>query len=190
MALSTRERTVTLVVLFACAAFVVDSVVIAPYLTARHTLADRKQKQQLELDKAHRILDAEKRLRRKLALLSGRIKPDPAAAEAQLLHLLSDFQQQAGVANASFQRVRTAEDHGYTHLTYHVSATGSMASLAMLLYRIETSAIPLRVDDVQVAPRHDPGDELIVQLNLSTLSKPEKSETGPDAAIAAAEGPR
>ena len=193
MAFSTRERNITLVVLLACAALILDRLAIEPYIDTRHELVIQHQKRRHELDEANLILKREAHLRRTMAQLSKTIQPDPASAEAQLLHLLNDLEQQTGVGSASFQRVRTLDNHGYTSLTYHVSAAGPMPALAMLLWRIETAGIPLRVDDVQVIPRHEDGNELIVQINLSTLSGSDKSHPAPSpegSTLAAAGGGR
>lgn len=176
MALSTRERSITLIVLAACALFVLDRLAIEPYLDFRKSLVQERQRARLTLERDQKLLDMEQRLRRRLAMLTGKIKGDPAAAEDQLFRLVNDFEQQAGVGGTSFQRIRTADEHGYTTLAYHVSASGNMPAIAMLMYRIETAGIPLRVDDVQVAPRRDAGDELVVQMNVSTLARPDTGE--------------
>ena len=192
MALSTRERNITLAVLIACVALILDRVAIEPYVQMRHDLVALHQKRRHELDDANLILKREAHLRRTMAQLSKTIQPDPASAEAQLLRMLNNLEQQTGVGSASFQRVRTLDDHGYTSLTYHMSAAGPMPALATLLWRIETAGIPLRVDDVQIIPKHEDGNELIVQINLSTLSGIDKSHPAPSegATLAAAGGGR
>jgi hypothetical protein len=67
--------------------------------------------------------------------------------------------------------LRTIEEHGLIHLTYHVAAEGNTAAVAMLLYRIETAAIPIRIDDLQVTVKGEGGDNLQVHLNISSLCK-------------------
>jgi hypothetical protein len=179
MALSTRERNITLIVLIACAALILDRLAVEPYLATRRDLVEQRQKRRHDLDQANLTLRREAQYRRTIAQWSKSIQSDPASAEAQLLHLVHDLEQQSGAGNASFQRVRSLDDHGYTSLTYHVSAAGNMASLATLLWRIETAGIPLRVEDVQITPRHEDGNELIVQFNLSTLAQSDKSHPAP-----------
>ncbi|HEX4795117.1 MAG TPA: GspMb/PilO family protein [Humisphaera sp.] len=185
MALSTRERTITIVVLGACALYVLDQMVAEPYFDKRAAMILARDKRRMKLDADKQILAREANLRRTLAELSAQIKPDAEAAESQLLARLSEFEQEAGLVDPSFQRTRTTDEHGYTNLAYHLSASGGMASLAMFLYRIETAKIPLRVDDIQISPRRDAGDELIVQMNISTLARPENPT---DAAVAATGG--
>ena len=192
MALSTRERNITLIVLIACAALIIDRLAVEPYLANRRDLVEQRRQRRHDLDQANLTLRREAQYRRTMAQFSKTIQPDPAAAEAQLLHLLNDLEQQSAVGSPSFQRVRTFDNHGYTSLTYHVSAAGNMPALATLLWRIETAGIPLRVDDVQITPRHEDGNELIVQLNVSTLSGIDKSHPAPTegATLAAAGGAR
>jgi hypothetical protein len=52
-----------------------------------------------------------------------------------------------------------------------------MPAIAMLVYRVETAPIPLRVDDLHVTPKREGGDELQVQLTVSTLGR--KPNAGP-----------
>jgi len=187
MALSSRERMITIIVLAACAVFVIDRVAIEPYFDQRQSLKMQLKASQQKLDQADNIFNREKHLRQTLVELSGSIKSDPSSAEAQLLQVLHDWEQQSAVTNPSFQRIHAGEEHGYTNLTYHISASGNMAAVALLLYQIESAKIPLKVDDVQVSPRHDNGEELTIQVNVSTLSRPEKESPS---SVAAAGGTR
>jgi hypothetical protein len=181
MALSKREKSISVVVLVAAGIFTIDRLALEPYLERRTALMDQAQAKALTLTEAQTVLKRETQLRRLLAGMGASVESDPSAAEDQFLHLLHEWEQQAGVGKASFHRVHMIELQGFTHLRYHVSAVGPMGAVASLLYRMETSPIPLRVDDLQMTPKREGGEELQMQMVVSTLcrkvtpAKPERA---------------
>ena len=171
MAMSSRERYISLALLVAAGLFAVDRLVLSPYLERRNALADEMTQRNQSLDDAHQVLGRERQLRQIIKGMGASLRSDSSTVEGQLLHLLYEWQQQAGVSGASFQRVLSIEAHGFTHLKFQISAGGSMPAIAMLVYRVETAPIPLRVDDLHVTPKKEGGDDLQVQLVISTLGR-------------------
>jgi hypothetical protein len=108
---------------------------------------------------------------------------DSAAVEGQLLHLVHDWEQQTGVSNLSFQRTTAVAEHGFTRLTFAVTANGALAPIAGLIYRVETSPVPLRIENTSIHTRPGGGDELQVNLSVSALCHG-KTEAPPAAAPA------
>jgi len=74
MALSSRERIITIIVLAACAVFVIDRVAIEPYFDQRQSLKMQLKASDQKLEQAETIFKREKHLRQTLAELSGSIK--------------------------------------------------------------------------------------------------------------------
>jgi hypothetical protein len=175
MTISKREGYFTLVLLLACAAFVLDRLAIGPYLDRRDELVLERQSMQTNLDDAHKVLRDQRRLKKELAGMEGFFKLDPSDAEGRLLAMLQESEQASGVNGASFQRVGIVEEHGFTRLTFQATALGKMSSIAMFLYRIETAAMPARVDDVQISPKDDKGDDRQVHFSVSTLCRGKES---------------
>jgi hypothetical protein len=171
MAMSSRERYISFAVLVAAGLFAVDRLMLSPYLERRRTLADEMTQRDQSLNEAQQVLGRERQLRQIIKGMGASLRSDSSTVEGQLLHLLYEWQQQAGVGGASFQRIHAIEAHGFTHLKFQISAGGSMPAIAMLVYRVETAPIPLRVDDLHVTPRKEGGDDLQVQLTLSTLGR-------------------
>ena len=148
-----------------------DRLVIGPYLDYRMELVTRRQDAKKELAKAEGVLRQEKEFRRTLVEMGDSLKADPSDVEGRVLHKLQGWKQQAGLSNASFQRIRSVEEKGFTRMSFSVSAAGNMGSLATLLYRVETAPMPLRVDDMEVTPRGKDGEELQLRLTVSTLCR-------------------
>ncbi len=171
MVLSKRERYISITVIAAMAALLLNALLLDPYLDWRSSLVAQCKSQAKALDDAKHDLQKEQQLRRTLAGMDESMTSDSSAAEGQLHHLVHDWEQQAAVTNGSFERVRTADEHGFIRLTYHVSAEGNTGALAMLLYRIETAAIPIRIDDIVVSTKADNNDDLKMNLSISSLCR-------------------
>ena len=170
MVLSKRERYITIAVLAAAGLLLLDTLLLGPYLDWRSSLVAQCKSQAIALTEAQNALQREKQLRQTLAGMDASMTSDSSSAEAQLHHVVHDWEQQATVTNASFERVRTIEEHGLIHLTYRVAAEGDTGALATLLYRIETAAIPIRIDDLHVTVKGD-GDNLQIVFNISSLCR-------------------
>ena len=174
MALSKRERQISVVVLVAAGLFVADRVALTPYLERRRALTEEAAAKADELAGMARTIKEEGKIRRSLIAMAGAdgARPgDASEAEGRFLTLLHDWERQAGVAKASFQRLQSAEAYGFTRLTFQVSAAGRMPAIAGLMYRIETAAIPLRIDQMQIMLSGESGEELQVQFKVSTLCR-------------------
>jgi hypothetical protein len=191
MTLTKRERQLAIAFLVAGSVFALDAVALKPYIAHRTALLDQHSAKSKDLADARETIVKERRLRKVLAGLGQFVASDTSGAEGQFLHLLHGWEKEAGVGKASFQRLRATELDGFTHLTFHVTATGRMPAIAMLLYRVEAAPIPLRVDDVQITPKKETGDELQVQMIVSTLCRkgePAKRATQEQVALDSATG--
>jgi hypothetical protein len=170
MAMTKRERLFTFGCLLTCGVLAADRLAVTPYMDARAALIRKADARAQALNDAQDLLAHERRLRRLLTAMGPTIELDASAAEVRLVRLLNEWEQQSGLTNATFHRVRAADDAQFTLLTFHASAGGDMAAAARLLYAIETAPIPLRVEGLTLTPRKD-GAELQIQLNVSTLCR-------------------
>lgn len=171
MTISHREKYFTIALLIACSIFALDRLAIEPYLDRRAALLQQRQDTSDRLVEARQVLRDQRRLAKEMAGMQPFFRLDPSTAEGQLLRLLQESEQASGVSGASFQRVGIVDEHGFTRLSYHATVLGKMTAVAGFLYKVETSSLPLRMDEVQVGPKQDNGDELQVHLTVSTLCR-------------------
>jgi hypothetical protein len=164
--------------------FVGDQLVFSPFTDWREQLLVRRDAADNALADAHRILQLQEELRPLSRSMATSLNADASTVESQLLHLLHEWQQHAGVTDASFQRLRSVQAHGYTCLTFNVSASGGMGPIATLLYNIETASIPLRIDNIRLTPKRDGKDDLQVRLNISTLCRAAALQTSAGTTVA------
>jgi len=134
-----------------------------------------KRSQQLETDQAkyQKLIDHRNALAKVYALMQkGGLKTDVSEAQNQMDRAVYDWAAQSGIiiATASNQGNNTYEAKtGFTEVGYSVTCTGTTVGVAKLLYQIETANIPIRVKLVHITSRKDGTDDLLVELNLSTL---------------------
>jgi hypothetical protein len=180
MTLSKRERRISMVVAAAAVLLFFDQVALQPYIERRRGLVDEAAAKADELLEVRRVMKDEGRLRGMLVRMGkalGRAGGDDGArmdaswAVGRILAALLEGERQAGVGKASFNRLRSTEQYGFTRLTFQVSATGKMPAIAALIYRAETAEMPIRIDQMQVMLSGDSGEELQLQLTLSTMCR-------------------
>jgi hypothetical protein len=111
----------------------------------------------------------------------GVLKTDVSEAQSQVDRAVYDWAAQSGViiATAGNQGQTTYDAKtGFTEVGYTVTCTGTTVGVAKLLYQIETASIPLRIKLVHINSRKDGADDLLIELNLSTLCVAPKPVTG------------
>jgi len=170
MAMSSRERFISFACVVCGALLAADRLAWTPYIERRAVLLEQKENKTKAVNEAQQLLNKEKRLRAILAKMGPSVESDASTAEVQILHHIHDWELAAGLTNASFHRVRAVEESGFTHLSFHISAGGGIASVASLIYAMESADIPLRIDELHVLPKKE-GEELMVQINVSTLCR-------------------
>src|SRR4051794_10214447 len=107
---TSRQNLVWTLVALAAAAFILDRLIVGPYIEHRASLVTRRDEAAHDLAEGRRVLDQEKRLLRALQQMGDVIQSNPSEVEGQLLHRVQEWKQQAGVASASFQRVRSIDE--------------------------------------------------------------------------------
>ncbi|MGA2230724.1 MAG: GspMb/PilO family protein [Tepidisphaeraceae bacterium] len=166
----------TTIILIAGLAMTAVAVAADSYIEQRNDLISQANQKIRAVADARITLRREIELRRYLAGPGSSMTFDAATIEAQLLHLMRDWQEQTGVSSPSFQRISLTRDHGFTRLTFQLGASGGIGPVAGLLYRVETSPIVLRVDSIQLRPAGENASDVAMQLTLSALCRPGASK--------------
>jgi hypothetical protein len=134
----------------------------------RDNLINQRKTEENNLADAKATLVKQKQLRDLIQRMGPSLSADATAVEGQMLHLVNDWESKAGATDVSCQRIRTDSQHGFTRLTFQLSATGGMPAVAGLLYEVESAPIPLRIESLQLRPRTDKSEDLSIDLTVST----------------------
>lgn len=193
MILSKRERYMATFVLVAVAVLVLDRYALTPYLARRAQLTAAKLSILGELDGAQILFARKTQLSPKWEeMLNSGLKTDAAAAESAVLNALRDWSQESGLAlstlkpERSIQIVIDAEGRQVgalatlkpersiqraelSELTFQAAGVGTMSAVSRFLWRVESSPLPVRVNDLQLGARREGTDDLTLQVRVSAL---------------------
>ncbi len=179
MVLSRRERYVVVVTLAALAVLALDRLAISPLWDRREELKARRDNLAAELTQARELLTQHRKLApRWREMVGAGMKSDPAEAESQVWHALRDWADRSGVDISLMKPEALTAKGPLPEVAFQASGTGRMASVAQLLWRMQTASIPTKVSEVQINSRKPGTDDLSFQLRVSTLYSPSLSSAG------------
>jgi hypothetical protein len=166
-----REQLLIIGVASAAGLFVLNRYAYEPYIAARDAVDGDRLVAAERLADNSRLFQKERTLRKSWSQMqAGGINSAPSEAEGKMLHVLRQWATDAGLRNLSLRPERTNKDFGFVKVTVHATGAGSTATLAKLLWSVESAETPVRVDDVQLSPVKGEGvDDVQVTLTVSTL---------------------
>ena len=183
MKLSGRERNIVIVVGAVIGLFLVDRYAWTPYTESRERLqADLVAAREKHTKVVHLIRDDRVNKQTFDRMIAEGLKSDASAAESQIQHAVDDWARDARLNLSTVKRERMEQDKQFGRIVYRASGAGTMQSIARFLYNVQTSKIPSRVVDLQIAGRQgakEGTDDLTVTVAISTLVRGQVPATGP-----------
>lgn len=173
MTLTKREKMIALGVGIAVGLWLLDTVLLSPYLSGREALATQINAANQKISDTDVLFARRRRLQSIWEdLQKGGLKSDVAAADTQAQHAVLDWFARSSVYLASLKTdPHVAAEGKFQVIKYHIQGEGHMRQIGQLLWAMETAAIPVRVDDLSIKPRGREGtDDLSIDLGISTLS--------------------
>jgi len=182
---SKRERYIAIGVMAAAAIFVFDQSLYSPYAAARDSVARDREMVNTQLANADRLFERRRNLTKVLAEIQrDGLKSSRSQAVSQAQQSVLDWAKAADL-KVFFGAEHDSQQNQFQVISFEATSNGTMLSLSRLLWSIETTKLPIRVNEVQLSPRKDGVDDLTLKMNLSTLClPPESSKTR----VASAEG--
>jgi hypothetical protein len=104
------------------------------------------------------------------------MKSDPVEAESQVSHAIYTWAQEAGLTLTLVKPERVMEKTKLPEIVFQATGTGTMSSIARLLWQVQTATIPVKVNDVSVSARKEGTDDLAVVLHISTIYAPAQAQ--------------
>lgn len=169
--LSKRERYIAIGVIAAVGLFVLNQFLYVPYSDARSAMLADREKVDQQLRAATDLFDKQRKYGPIWTdLKKNGLKTDRGRAESQAQQAVLDWAKSAGVSVASVKPERDQQQNQFQIISFHVTGNGTMFSLSRLLHSVETAKIPVRLNDLQIAPRKEGTDDLTMQISVSTLA--------------------
>lgn len=141
--------------------FLLDRMVLSPFLASWKEQGERIADLRQKVQRGQQLLDREKSLRDRWAEMQRTDMPeDVSTAESEVYKAMGRW---ASASRISFTNLTTQwhpHREGYDTFECRAAATGDQASLARLLYEIETDALPARIEECEFSARDAKGKEL------------------------------
>ena len=172
MVFSKRERYVAIAVALAVGVFAVDRYLLTPYLTRLDEVGIKQLEATRQLEEQTRLFNRQAQLQDVWTAMrsGGALVPDASEAEAQLMNALQEWADESGVKVGTRKAEQPVPAGDFKRTGVQFSGRGSMASVSRFLWRLETAHLPIRVSELTLRANRENTDDLIVQLNVSTLS--------------------
>jgi hypothetical protein len=169
--ISKRERYIGIGAAAAVGLAVLNSLVISPYFDRRDEIDTDLAKINQKLSDDDQLFIHQRQLRPTMTSIEQHgLKTDLSDAQSQFGQAVNDWVENAGLSVANYRPEQKAQQQGrFQVIVGHFTVNGPLYPISRLLWSTETAGIPLRVNDMQISPRHEGTDDLTVQLTLSTI---------------------
>ena len=172
MVFSKRERYVAIGAGAVIVLLLLDSFIVSPYFARRDEIAKEVDSTRADIHKGEILFHEQRKLRKVWdEMNSNGLSNTPSDAESQLQLALDEWSQECGVNVSSLKYERSSAEGKFLQISFHLTGTGPLSTISSLMWRLETTTMPLRVNEIQISPRKEGQDDLQLQLAISTLCR-------------------
>jgi type II secretory pathway component PulM len=172
MILTKRERYIAVSTGALVGVLLIYFLLVGPYIDRRSEIAAEVDSARSDKDKADMLFRQQIRMRKVWnEMINGGLSSSQSDAESQLQLALNDWSRDCGVTVSKLKDERSTADGKFVQIGFHLTGTGPLATISNLLWRVETTTMPLRVSEIQVTPLKEGVDDLQLELSLSTLCR-------------------
>jgi hypothetical protein len=193
--LNKREKYIAAGTITAVLLLGLDYYVFSPWMDELSSLAVDNAKATQQLAQNSAILSRQQHLQSDWkALLDAGVQMDESHAQSQAREALEDWSRNAGFELESLNPERASQEGEFHVINYNVgfslAGRNSMQLVGRLLWAIETTPIPVRVNDIKITPEREGTDALTVKMGVSALYMPpdQTDTTGSKGATAQGSG--
>lgn len=150
--------------------FLLDRMVFGPAVTAWKDQSERLAALEAKVLRGRQLLERDESIRsRWKGMVADDLSEDSSSAENDVFKAISRWTRDSRVSFNSLTPQWRTHDEGYDTFECRATATGDQASLARLLYEIESDKLPARVEDCEFASRDTTGRQLSLTVRFSFL---------------------
>ena len=172
MVLSKREKYIAVSMIAALTILGLDQLVFSPYMAALDDIDTKTIAASAQLEQDDQLMTQKEKLNAVWKQMRPTLKGDESDARSQAEHALVDWSRWAGVAVTSSKSSISTKSGAFQILNYDIGGNTSMAAASRMLWALEQSPIPFRVNEIELSSRPENTDSLTLRLNASTLSMP------------------
>lgn len=171
MAMSSRERMLGAVTLIAVGAVAINHYVVSPYVKARAAAAAENTTLTRKVNENERLFKKKSASQRQWNdMLKGGLRGNAYEAELQMYQAVEDWADESGVSVATINPLeRTARNDRIQTVRLRVTGNATTPALTKLLWAVESSNVPMRVEELSLRARKEGADNQEVTLIVSTI---------------------
>lgn len=159
--------------------FLLDRLVLEPAIDSWKAQGEQLATLREKVQRGRALIEREQSIRTRWAdMLRLDLAEDSSAAENDVFKALNRWARESRINFTNLTpQWRAHDDAGYDTFECRATATGDQASLARLVYEIETDPLPAHVEDCELTARDPKGQQLSLSLRFSfvRIGEPGKS---------------
>lgn len=167
-----RER-ILIILVFACLGLLAaDRLVVTPLLKLWQERSARIAQLETALAEGRFLLDRKESIERRWNEMQARGLPiEAAAAQERVLQSVNRWAQTSRLAvkSLSFVPAPAGDRQERRLLVVQTRLEGNLEQIARFLYELETDALALRLETMDISARDDPGSALVLNARFSAL---------------------
>lgn len=170
MSMNKRERTIAIVTGAVLGLLALDYLLITPFLDSREQLVSQREILERDLASAKQTILVSHTARRRWGQFKNAgLQTDASATENNLLNEIRQWSQDAKLSLVALRPDRASSDNGLQEMTFQVSGQGTMQAISAFVFHVETTQLPVRIREIQIATRTEGKNDLSMQMRISTL---------------------
>lgn len=164
-----REALLKIVVAIVVGLFVVDRTVLSPALTHWRAQGERIADLHQKVQRGRQLMERERSVRARWSDMQRADLPDDlSAAESDVYKAIGRWANQSRIGFTSLTP-DWRHEVGYDTYECRAAAVGDQASLARLLYEIESDPLPAHIEECELTARDPQGKQLTLSVKFSFL---------------------
>ncbi len=170
MKLKKREIFIGLILGLTLLLWLAYSLLLEPYLAERTRLHNALTSATKKLDQQDKLLANEKKVGTAWVAQTQRgVSNNAATTSSQTMAALFDWAQSSRIDMQALKPDRMTRVDDFQQIRFQGSCVGTMANLSRFLYLVETSSLPVKLEDVRINARREGSDDLMLQFSLVTI---------------------
>ncbi|MBI5091002.1 MAG: hypothetical protein HZB26_00995 [Candidatus Hydrogenedentes bacterium] len=171
-----RKRLLIIAAAICIGAFALDRLVITPSFEYWNGRSAQIQELDKEIAESGGLLDREGELRQRWDTMKTQSLPKRVSdAESLVFQSVSRWASESKLSVTSLKPRWVKVPPMAQTLEIQLEGTGNIENLSKFLFALETDALPLRVEDLQVSAQDDKGEKLALSVRFSGLVLEETS---------------
>ncbi|HNS31491.1 MAG TPA: hypothetical protein PKN36_00750 [bacterium] len=170
MIMSARERKIGMVAAGVILLLAVDRLFLTPYIEKRDRLVSERENLVVEMRRSRKMVAWWKEISAQWEATYS-----PALVENAGIVTLDSIRiwaEESGISLTLLKPESSGKKGDIEESVFHMVGTGSMKNITVFMWKVESSGLPLKIKEMQLAVRREGTDDLTLQVRIAQLKMP------------------